>query len=482
MTRSPQDQPSPPPSTGLARAPEPPVGSLLRLRDVQSLNRAFRRLAEVQDGLLEHLEKLEVERTRPSRRFAPLLYGGFLVLGIGLGLFSLAWWQKLQNGRPAPQPPVVQIPAPEVTIQAPEGAVTQAMMNRFLEELDAIRSQRQEDQQTIASLRQQLFEGQEATLQALRGVGAFATELAGKGDARDSSPASPPRPLEAVGRSTAAPAEAALPGQDEDPAPQPGFEDARQPGTWLGVTNGLLAMDGYNRLRFQSAERVSGKPELRNATVLEWGTDGLVAGALRAARVEFDLHRMTHTLVVRFRDGYRTRDGVRRPFAKEGVRMEFSGVNVDAWLEHFPELAANGENVALPGSSPTVRNQGSSDKPPAGGLEGVRQALDQLLSQRRTYGYYRLASLGGMQDGRFQLVQINWFDGSGRLLKTWEADSLEILLQPPGSVELLLQKGAILEGGVRHPFYQDRFRLILPRQDLDRWRQAGIPLTDRAAQ
>jgi len=440
------------------------------LRDVQSLNRAFRRLAEVQDGLLDHLEKLETDRARPSRRFAPLLYGGFLVLGIGLGLFSLAWWQKLQNGKPTAQPPVVQVPAPEVTIQAPEGAVTQAMMNRFLEELDAIRSQRKEDQQTIASLRQQLFQGQEATLQALRGVGAFATQLAGKGKSQDaSSSPSPGVPKAATDRSSApvhaAPVDAGL--ADEDPASAAGPEDAADPDTWLGVTNGLLAMDGYNRLRFQSAERVPGKAELRNATVLEWGTDGLVAGALRAARVEFDLHRMTHTLVVRFRDGYRTRDGVRRPFAKEGVRMEFSGINVDAWLEHFPELAANREKVALPGSSP------------AGGLAGARQALDELLSQRRTYGYYRLGSLGGMKDGRFQLVQINWFDGSGQLLKTWEADSMEILLQPPGSVELLLRKGAILEGGVRHPFYQDRFRLILPRQDLDQWRASGLPLTER---
>ncbi|MBT5120957.1 MAG: hypothetical protein HOM34_09575, partial [Planctomycetes bacterium] len=42
-------------------------GSMLRLRDVQVLNRSFRQLAEVQEALLDRLEELENERTSPRR-------------------------------------------------------------------------------------------------------------------------------------------------------------------------------------------------------------------------------------------------------------------------------------------------------------------------------------------------------------------------------------------------------------------------------
>ena len=46
----------------LAPAQQQQPGSLLRLRDVQALNRSFRRLAEVQEVLLDRLEELEEEK------------------------------------------------------------------------------------------------------------------------------------------------------------------------------------------------------------------------------------------------------------------------------------------------------------------------------------------------------------------------------------------------------------------------------------
>ncbi|MDP6963991.1 MAG: hypothetical protein QGF46_07490, partial [Planctomycetota bacterium] len=42
-------------------------GSLLRLRDVQALNRSFRRLAEVQEVLLDRLEALESEKAKQAK-------------------------------------------------------------------------------------------------------------------------------------------------------------------------------------------------------------------------------------------------------------------------------------------------------------------------------------------------------------------------------------------------------------------------------
>ena len=44
--------------------------------------------------------------------------------------------------------------------------------------------------------------------------------------------------------------------------------------------------------------------------------------------------------------------------------------------------------------------------------------------------------------------------------------------------ELLLRNGAFLDGGVKSPFSSDRFSLHLPRQDLQAWRDAGVPFTE----
>ena len=55
---------------------------------------------------------------------------------------------------------------------------------------------------------------------------------------------------------------------------------------------------------------------------------------------------------------------------------------------------------------------------------------------------------------------------------------MEIRIHRTGSVELLLRGGALLEGGMKRPFYEDRFRLHLPRQPLEQWRATGVPVTE----
>ena len=108
----------------------------------------------------------------------------------------------------------------------------------------------------------------------------------------------------------------------------------------------------------------------------------------------------------------------------------------------------------------------------------VRKALDDLISPRGSFSFYRLSSLESVDGSQLRFVQMNWHDNSGRLVKTIEADSLEVILHKNSSVELLLRNGAFLDGSKKSPFSSDRFSLHLPRQDMLAWRASGVPFTD----
>lgn len=305
---------------------------------------------------------------------------------------------------------------------------------RLAAELEAERTGRRQDREAIAALTEQLLEAERRLREALA-LRALVPE-----------PGPPP---------AAATAALAAP-----PEPAPAGPDP-----WLAVLNDLLALDGYTHLRFEGAERVPGRAELHDATVLGWSSSGLLDTVLKARRVEFELHRMTHTLVARFFDGHRTQGGARVALPPEGVRMDFPGVRVEAWLEHFPELADS---------------CGPAAAAPAAEVEPVRAAVDALLSMKGSHGYYRLAAVGAVEGDRLRFVQVNWFHNSGRLLKTFDADALQVLLHGDGTVELELRNGAIFEGGFRRPFAGDRFRIFLPRQPLDDWRRSGVPCVEAA--
>ena len=82
------------------------AGSLLRLRDVQALNRSFRRLAEVQEALLDRLDALEAEHRSPWQRALPWMASGVLALA------AIALVLVLQ-----PKPEPVTVTAPEVVVE-----------------------------------------------------------------------------------------------------------------------------------------------------------------------------------------------------------------------------------------------------------------------------------------------------------------------------------------------------------------------------
>jgi len=449
----------------LARSTSGQPGSLLRLRDVQALNRSFRRLAEIQEALLDRIEELEEEKSQSSKWAAPMWTIGGTALGIGLAAVAFVWWQKNQPVSETNLPEIV-VQQPEVTVQAPppDPAMAQAM-EQMNANLSGILEQQKEYRGQLGDLTTQLLDSEEEKMRLMQEF-AEASRLQ---DERlqealaDAAAANSAQPL-------------ALQTPQGDNAPQP----LRDP--WVGVLNGLLATDGYSSIRIQKATRLANQAALADVTWMTWDDQGLVSSVIQAGRVEFTLHNMTNTLVLLFRDGTQTVDGARSALPASGLRLELAGINKPAWTEHFPELNQN-RAVASSGSANPGAAAPANVSAPAGtgttlDANGVRRALDDLISQRGTYSYYRIKSLDSIDGTTLRLVQINWHDNSGRLVKTIEADVLEIRLHSSGSVELQLRNGAFLDSGVRSPFSSDRFSLYLPRQDLKKWRDSGVPYLD----
>jgi hypothetical protein len=469
-----ENLPTPPPdaeSQAISHQADAQPGSLLRLRDVQALNRSFRRLAEVQEALLTQMQQMERERGRQRAWMAPVLAISGIAGGLGLAAIAFVWWRSGDEPVPievAAAAPIITIEPTPVTVHVPEDPAVREAMDLVRGQVDAMRSDQQEYREQLTDLTERLLLAEREKLDLLAKL------------------AAPPQAVpEPAARDAAPAASLQVPGGDSAPADP-----------WVGVVNGLAAMDGYSGLKFQKATRVPGEARLESVVLLEWNQEGQVAAVIRAARVEFALHRMTANLVLRFHEGYRTASGVRVPLPAEGLRLDLDGVNADAWIAHFPELAETGAELAAapaagadaasgallqPAAAPALpaADRPGASRAPAAGVREIQRALDGFLAKRGSFSYYRLNALGGVEGTVLQLVQINWHDNSGRLVKTIEADSMLVRLhEKNASVELELHNGAFLDNDVKHPFSDDVFRLHLPRQDLAAWRASGIPCVE----
>jgi len=467
-------EPIPDQDQQLARQTATQAGSLLRLRDVQALNRSFRRLEEVQEALLDRLETLEEEKATQAKMNGPLMAIGGVVIGCGLALVAFVMWQGKTAQQPLlvqQEPAVVNVPPAEITVQGPDNTQLVAAFDAMNANMEKVIAAQATDRQQLGELTQKLLLSEEEKLNLMKEFALaeeqYRTDLV-KASEVETAKSLPPVDLQ-------------LPGEAQRAAPVGAVAEVVAPEkTWVSVINGLLAADGYSALRLQKAARVANQAALSDVTWMSWNREGLVDSIIHADRLEFEMHRMSGNLVLRFFDGARTSNGLRTTLPKEGLRLDLESQNLDAWVEHFPELRETSLSAVAENSNPA--NVETSSPPPVDNFlrdaRKVRVALDDLISPRGSFSFYRLSSLESVDGRLLRFVQINWHDNSGRLVKTIEADSLEVILHSNNSVELLLRNGAFLDGTKKSPFSSDRFSLHLPRQDMAAWRASGVPYTE----
>lgn len=467
---------------------------LLRNRDVQALSRTFRRLAEIQDGLAGHIRELEEERQ--SKWILPTVAIGSLVLGVGLTLFGLGWMKK---GEPQPKLEVdlSSMPANSIQVQAPEGAVNAEMMGQLIAQLDEMKRSQTQDRQMIADLGAQLIEGEMAALGMLKQMRALEAGLPLEAIASPSASTQASPPASANGEETPAASEA-----DHSDAAANGESAAEQEvgpdalgypaDAWLGAMNGLLAVDGYPHYRFQQATRVAGKPRLSDVIFFIWSEDGLLETIVRADSVDFYLQESTFSMRLHFLNGNRTREGVKTVLPEAGLSITLPDVNVPAWIAHFPEIGPAGipwQPIGkVPPPSPELVDPnpaGSQGDGVQGGNEGAltplertRQGLDNLLSQKHSFGHYRLESVGRLEGDALKIVRLAWYDSTGKLFKYIEADTLKLRSRGEGWIELILENGSFIRLGKKTPFRDPQYRIHLPDQKVDDWRATGVTVAD----
>lgn len=199
---------------------------------------------------------------------------------------------------------------------------------------------------------------------------------------------------------------------------------------------------------------------------------GRLAGGLSARRLRLEGSRAARTVSIVLEDGFESRNGVQLPFdvclREDGSalpggarRIELPDTDPMPWVSALAELFGD---VAV--------EQAKDD-----GLWNttyVVGALNRLLREDASNGYWRVKSLGGVTGIELREVHLESFDRAGKLDRRVVADALEIVPQDRGFM-LVLRDGAQLRGDQKVPFLDGRYRIYLPRASDADWRAAGLP-------
>ncbi len=199
---------------------------------------------------------------------------------------------------------------------------------------------------------------------------------------------------------------------------------------------------------------------------------GRLAGSLYAERLRLEGSRAARTLTLVFESGYEMRGGERVAFApgnasdgtplEGGVRrLQVLDCDPTRWAEPLGELFGRGEPL------PIVDDGRWS-------LVYVKGALNRLLKQDASEGYWRVKSVNGVLDGALREVHLERMNRDGALESRVFADVLRIVRQERGFL-LELANGAQLRGEEKTPFLDDRFRIFLPRAVHAEWEAAVLP-------
>jgi len=210
----------------------------------------------------------------------------------------------------------------------------------------------------------------------------------------------------------------------------------------------------------------------------ELDPDGRPYGTLCAERLHLEGSQSARTLTLVLEQGYERRGSERFPFDEPGLslaetspdpaarrgtkRIELPEIDPARWIEKVPELFT-ASAVAAP------IDDGRHDR------SGIRVALNVLLREDASAGWWRLSALGGVQNDVLREVVLDGFDRDGRQDRRLFADRMTILEQKQG-VQLLLEQGAQVRGDQKLPFLEDRYRIFLPQALPEAWAKAGVPL------
>ncbi|MBM3988908.1 MAG: hypothetical protein FJ294_13240 [Planctomycetes bacterium] len=257
-----------------------------------------------------------------------------------------------------------------------------------------------------------------------------------------------------------------------EPAPEPIDEQrlAREAALTRGL-RALLAVEGFTSLDLLEAGHL-GEGWIGPALFRVLDGRGRLAGSLYGERLRLEGSRAARTLEIVLESGYEMRGGERVAFGpgqsidgtpiEGGVRrLQILDCDPTRWAEPLGELFGHGE-------LPVRVDDGRWS------LVYVRGALNRLLKQDASEGYWRVKSMGGVLDGVLREVHLERLDRSGSLESRVFADVLRIVRQERGFL-LELQGGAALRGEEKTPFLDDRFRIFLPRAVHADWDAAVLP-------
>ena len=257
----------------------------------------------------------------------------------------------------------------------------------------------------------------------------------------------------------------------EEPAVQDDTEpargrSARDREVFLALRS-LLVVEGIDGIELLESGRVS-TGATGPVVVRSIDAYGRSVGTLAAARLRLEGSRAARTLTMVLEDGYERIGGRRIPFEgsaegsdRGGVRRIHLGrVDPSPWIRALPELFR-------PSDAEVVQDDGLWD------LLAVRMRLNELLERDTVGGSWRVRALGGVRGGELRDVMLEQRDG-GRALRQVVADRMRLVTENGGLV-LVLEGGAQLADGRKFPFLDDRYRIYLPRADVEAWRAAGLP-------
>jgi len=266
--------------------------------------------------------------------------------------------------------------------------------------------------------------------------------------------------------------QAAAPG-----APEPGAEDPAGEAVESAARRDREIATALGTLF--TVDQVTGFELLESGTLSEGATGPVVLRALddrgrplatlAARRLRLEGSRAARTVTLVLEDGYERRGGEKLAFegprTEEGrggaKRIELPAIDPGPWIEALPELFRE-EDRAEPADDGLWE------------LGSVRAALNLLLREDVTAGWWRLVALGGVEAGVLRDVQLDGLDQEGRLERKLFADRMQVFAQEKG-VRIELTDGAQLRGDAKTPFLDGRYRIFLPRASVEAWTKAGIP-------